>query len=125
MNGKTNVTMKNRQNNRKVYRVFNLFENRVKVRCRSDRNQGYVCSVDNSEELFTTNETGGDPLSIMLDSGFSSGCVCGDVTFRKAMAQAPRLAKLDVELPTELHFRGGQDAQLHRDNKAIYVDQEY
>ena len=70
-------------------------------------------NVGNSEKLYTpsttntttTNATGaGDPLSILLDSGFSGGCVCGDVTFREAMSLAPKLARKATELETEPNF---------------------
>ena len=100
--------MKSRQHRRKAYQVFKRFENNVNTSMKKHDNY-YVCNIGTSEKLYTlnatTNATGaGDPLSILLDSGFSGGCVCGDDTFRDAMSLAPKLARKAMELDTEPNF---------------------
>ena len=102
------MTMKSRQHRRKAYQVFKRFENNVNTSMKKHDNY-YVCNIGTSEKLYTlnatTNATGaGDPLSILLDSGFSGGCVCGDDTFRDAMSLAPKLARKAMELDTEPNF---------------------
>ena len=102
------MTMKSRQHRRKAYQVFKRFENNVNTSMKKHDNY-YVCNIGTSEKLYTlnatTNATGaGDPLSILLDSGFSGGCVCGDDTFRDAMSLAPKLARKAMELDTEPNY---------------------